>query len=883
MPMIFCPQCAELVLDQPACAACGWQRPYQEGDAGKQLWRAELGRALSKPQCSAVVAGERFCLSADDGTIVALDLSSGQVAWERRIDAGRATHALATDGARLFVSSVDTQPIPTDGKALLALDMATGEDIWRYTTIGHSLSAAALADGVAYFASSDGVLHAVDAASGQARWQVRHGNWGPEAPAADAGLVYAGGRGDALVAYAIGDGAERWRVSAAAWFASPLCLAGGQLYTLNWDGFLYAIEARTGRLGWKLKGERGQGFTSPPAANSRRLYVGSRVYRERDGEQSGAYALLAMRKEDGAEVWRFLTPKHIFAAPTVAGDTVLFGADDGFFYALDADTGVERWKIELNGRLVTQPQIAGDAVYIGERHGAVCAIRRRAELEPQLQAPEVYMRQGALELAAQAYALRGEFGTAAAIFETEIGRPREAALLYERSDQLGAAAALWKHAGELRRARDLYQRAGDLRGVAGVLEQLGEPLQAAKLYEDIGALENAARLYEQAGDRIRAAEIYRGLERFGQAAAISASLGDWERLVADLVAAGKPAAAAQVLAQQGQIERAADLYESAGDLRAALPLRTNLEHWERVVDLAARLEEYEQEAMAHKLLGNLHAAAKAYDRAAQLRLSATPVDEEGAATFYEHILQLYVLLFDEERADAYRRQVGRYRHLPAITVSGGAQQAFVEYEWNILKLRVRNAGYGPATNITTTLRGAFDTDGNLTIARLAPKKSASLDISLRPQREQYGPAVPLEIGITYADINGGQYSVKQRILIRVTSHGSVPESTTPLEIDITAKRLPITAEQLHDSNDKQEAIDQQQSLLQTYRRTLTHLVEQSALFGGEAFAPPHVVNGIHEAREHIRQIKRTLSDWGAAAADHPYDNASPSRPSTPTP
>ena len=115
MQPIFCPQCNDLILAQPACPACGWQRPYQEGDAGKQLWRAELGRALSKPQCSAVVAGERFCLSADDGTIVALDLSSGQVAWERRIDAGRATHALATDGARLFVSSVDTQPIPTDG------------------------------------------------------------------------------------------------------------------------------------------------------------------------------------------------------------------------------------------------------------------------------------------------------------------------------------------------------------------------------------------------------------------------------------------------------------------------------------------------------------------------------------------------------------------------------------------------------------------------------------------------------------------------------------------------------------------------------------------------------------------------------------------------
>src|SRR5262245_59742268 len=154
MLSIFCPQCAELILDQPNCAACGWQRPYQEGDAGKQIWRAELGRALPKPRASAVAAGGRYCLSAEDGTIVALDLATGQVAWERRLDPGRSTHTLATDGIRLFVSPVDSQPIPTSGKALLALDAATGQDIWRYTTPGHSLSAATMAGGVAYFTSS---------------------------------------------------------------------------------------------------------------------------------------------------------------------------------------------------------------------------------------------------------------------------------------------------------------------------------------------------------------------------------------------------------------------------------------------------------------------------------------------------------------------------------------------------------------------------------------------------------------------------------------------------------------------------------------------------------------------------------------------------------
>jgi hypothetical protein len=134
---------------------------------------------------------------------------------------------------------------------------------------------------------------------------------------------------------------------------------------------------------------------------------------------------------------------------------VLFGAEDGFFYALDAETGVVRWKIQLKGRIVTQPQIAGDAVYIGERHGAVYAIRWRAEQETGLQAPEVYLRQGELELAAQSFALRGEFDRAAAIFEKELGKPRAAALLYERAAHPAQAAPLWEALGELRRARSV--------------------------------------------------------------------------------------------------------------------------------------------------------------------------------------------------------------------------------------------------------------------------------------------------------------------------------------------------------------------------------------------------------------------------------------------
>jgi hypothetical protein len=70
----------------------------------------------------------------------------------------------------------------------------------------------------------------------------------------------------------------------------------------------------------------------------------------------------------------------------------------------------------------------------------------------------------------------------------------------------------------------------------------------------------------------------------------------------------------------------------------------------------------------------------------------------------------------------------------------------------------------------------------------------------------------------------------------------------------------------------QEAIDQQRDLLAAHRRTLAQYLKQQAL-AGEANVPPAVWNGIVDARENIRRIKRGLRDWGAPVANHPDDES----------
>jgi hypothetical protein len=129
---------------------------------------------------------------------------------------------------------------------------------------------------------------------------------------------------------------------------------------------------------WKARGEREKGFTSPPVDADGKLFIGSRVYRETEGQRLPAYALLAFSANVGSELWRFATEKHIFVPPAAAGDTLRLSVDDGAFYALDAASGAEHWAARVAGRVVAQPHSMMAMVVTPARATAVTPSRWRA-------------------------------------------------------------------------------------------------------------------------------------------------------------------------------------------------------------------------------------------------------------------------------------------------------------------------------------------------------------------------------------------------------------------------------------------------------------------------------------------------------------------------
>ena len=116
-----------------------------------------------------------------------------------------------------------------------------------------------------------------------------------------------------------------------------LAFAGGRVYVGAYDGRVYALDARTGRLAWRASaqprlGGRGT-FYSTPAAAYGRIFIGNT-----DGK------IYAYGATSGRLLWSQSTGGYVYGSPAVWRRLVLVGSYDHSFYALDAATGDVRWR-----------------------------------------------------------------------------------------------------------------------------------------------------------------------------------------------------------------------------------------------------------------------------------------------------------------------------------------------------------------------------------------------------------------------------------------------------------------------------------------------------------------------------------------------------------
>jgi eukaryotic-like serine/threonine-protein kinase len=286
-----------------------------DAETGRQIWKCTTRGPVSS---SPAVANGIVYATSYDGKLYALNSDTGAVKWkfatggERRFEA-KGLHGMQpktqtiADPFDVFLSSPvivkNTVYFGSGDGNVYALDAATGEQRWKFTTGDVVHASPAYADGVLFFGSWDSYFYAVDAASGKEKWRFHGGE-------------------DPLIHNQVG-------------FQSSPALANGVVYTGCRDSNVYALDAVTGKEKWRCNNELSWVNSSPAIAQSKVFFA-----------TSDSSLFRVVEAATGKEVIRQQAKAYMFSSPAVVGDVVFVGVLNGTLEARDVKTGDLLWEFQ---------------------------------------------------------------------------------------------------------------------------------------------------------------------------------------------------------------------------------------------------------------------------------------------------------------------------------------------------------------------------------------------------------------------------------------------------------------------------------------------------------------------------------------------------------
>jgi outer membrane protein assembly factor BamB len=281
------------------------------------------------------LAGGTLFTGALDGSLFAIDASTGVVRWHKTVGDAFYTAPAVGNGA-LFVCSHGN-----DG--VYRLDPSTGQQVWQHSGSVRNFTRLEYATGQLYVSGIGDLgpfLALVDPSSGK--------QLGSEDPPSFSSFPLP---------------------------TSQIAVAGSVAYLGSTEGYLYAFDVSKKNSPPLWKADVGLSaalrlkvppfvVSGLPAVANGVVYVGS--------EDQSIYAFAAAT---GAKRWSFATTGQIVrSSPAVVGGALYIGSDDTKLYALDAASGTSRWVYQTAGKVRSSPVVANGVVYVGSGDANVHAV-----------------------------------------------------------------------------------------------------------------------------------------------------------------------------------------------------------------------------------------------------------------------------------------------------------------------------------------------------------------------------------------------------------------------------------------------------------------------------------------------------------------------------
>lgn len=331
-----------------------------------------------------VTAGRIFTLDARSQVVATS--TAGETLWTRTVIPATDNPSDASGGGLAVAGDV---VLATTGFGeVVALDTATGGEIWRQDVEAPGTSAPTIVGDLAYVVARDGRAWALELGSGRIRWTLTStpptSNFSGGAGAAVNGefAIFPFPSGEVLAAFPEG-GLRRWstvvtgqRPGQAASNISDIAgdpvIDGDRVYVGNVSGRIVALNINNGDRIWTAT----EGAVGPvwPAGGS--------VFLVNDlGE------LVRLDAADGTPVWRVELPgfeesregrqKTRFAhyGPIVAGGRLIVASSDGLIRQFDPTSGALVGTIDIAGGAASNPIVANGVLYVVSKRGQLVAFR----------------------------------------------------------------------------------------------------------------------------------------------------------------------------------------------------------------------------------------------------------------------------------------------------------------------------------------------------------------------------------------------------------------------------------------------------------------------------------------------------------------------------
>ena len=179
-----------------------------------------------------------------------------------------------------------------------AFALADGAVKWKFTTKGPVYSTPDVSGARVVFAGTDGIIYCLNAANGHELWRYATKRALVACPLIVGPTVFVGSSEGVFRAFNLQDGKQLWSFDGVKGFVEtrPLFYDGKIIFGA-WDEYLYALDAATGALAWKWKGDRPGTLLSPaacwPVAANGKIFIAAPDRK-----------ITALEAKTGNQIWR---------------------------------------------------------------------------------------------------------------------------------------------------------------------------------------------------------------------------------------------------------------------------------------------------------------------------------------------------------------------------------------------------------------------------------------------------------------------------------------------------------------------------------------------------------------------------------------------------